>query len=190
MKANEILLNSLVLIGDYLLYVYMVVPVGFFINIISNKETIPSNFFLVNFFLYMTFLSLLIQQYNLITQKLIKNSFQKSKIIFNIIIGYKNIFNKIYLFSLMSFIATFGFFLDENHSFLYLLSFIFSYTYFFYAIKYAEFSTFFIYVFIGIISIYVTLFYTIYASVFLYILVVFYVLKIISERDMNSFDIR
>jgi len=188
MTINRFFLNSIVFAGDYLLYVYLVVPVGFFINLIGTEN--PSNFMLVIFFIYMFFLSFLLQQYNLITQRIIKNSFFKAEIIFDTVFGNKNIFNKIYLFLSMNFILTFGFFLEENYNFLYLLFVVSSYIYFLFAIKYNEFITFLIYILFSVICIYFTFFYFLYASLFLYLIAVFYILKFLNEKEINDFNIR
>jgi len=186
-KIDDFLIKSLLFIGDYFKYVLLIVPVGFFINVISAEKL--NTYFMFNFYIYLYILVALSQKYDSIRKDIIGNN----EIDYNLIRGVvrnKHVADGLYLYLILSFIMSFGYFIENNLNILFSLFFILSIIYFTLAIKLKEFSSFFIYMLLFTISVYTSLFYALYASVFLYIALIIYSIKKTSHDDELNLDIR
>ncbi len=166
-NIDKLLLNSFIYIGDYFKYLLLIVPVGFFINIISAQKY--NIIFMLLFYLYTFSMLKVYKKYDAIRKYISGYDRQDYYTLLDSIVENKMILNTICLFGIMSFIMTFGFFIELNWTYLFLVVLGFSYIYFYFALKYDDFSTSIIVVFVWIATIEFNLFFIIYASIFLYI---------------------
>jgi len=158
--------KSFLLIGNYLKYVLLIVPVGFFINQISSKKFTFDMIFFIYFIVYISLIMVLANQYDKI-EKLLNtdSSITRVKLVLHSIYNSYNIKN-IFDIIIFCFILTFGVFIEDYWNIFILSVFIYSAL----LIKFDIFDSVLMVVIVSLFCIVsANLFYILYASIFLYI---------------------
>ena len=179
--------RSFLLIGEYLKYVLLIVPVGFFINQISNENFDFNMIYFIYFVVYMVSIMLLANYYDEIGNKLdIKNPKYKARMIFHKL-SFTHSIDDIFKITIFCFIMTFGVFMDSYWN----LFALFFYLYVLALMKVDIFNSILMYLIVCLFCVMASIFYIAYGSIFLYI---FFLFKKLNDGDsmgsMSEFEMR